>query len=151
MRDKRFVAEHRGGPLHKDQHRRLMAWAIDCSKHVLALYGAPVDDRLKNALSVAKDWEQGRATVGEARKASVEAIRAAQQSTNPTAIAVARSVGQAVAAAHMADHSLQAAWYCLKAVKSSGGNVEGEMKWQNEQLPHEIKELVLSARRKRNI
>ena len=60
-------------------------------------------------------------------------------------IAVARSVGHAVATAHMADHSLGAALYALKAVKHAGKSVDAERKWQNEQLPSEIMELVLTA------
>jgi len=46
----------------------------------------------------------------------------------------------------MADHSLGAALYALKAVKCAGKPVEAERKWQNEQLPPEILELVRSAR-----
>jgi hypothetical protein len=45
-----------------------------------------------------------------------------------TAIAVARSVGHAVATAHIADHSLGAAWYALKAVKSAGKSIGEEGK-----------------------
>jgi hypothetical protein len=151
MRDKRFVAEHRGGPLKKEQHYQLMTWACDCAEHVLHLYGINTDERLHNALHVAKEWKQGQASVGDAQKASVNAHTAARESSNPTAVAVARSVGQAVATAHMADHSLGAAWYGLKAVKQAGQSIEAERKWQDEQLPSEIKELVLSARKNRKI
>ncbi|MCX6255149.1 MAG: hypothetical protein NTV31_11820, partial [Bacteroidia bacterium] len=66
-----------------------------------------------------------------------------------TAIAVARSVGHAVATAHMADHSLGAALYALKAVKNAGKSIDAERKWQNEQLPSEIMELVLTAMSKK--
>jgi hypothetical protein len=151
MRDNRFVAVHRGGPLSKEQHRQLIRWAHDCAEHVLQLLGENIDERLKNALRVAKAWELGEVSVGDARKASVEAHAVARESSNPTAIAVARSVGHAVATAHMADHSLGAAWYALKAVKNAGKSMESERKWQNEQLPSEIKELVLTARKSRKI
>jgi hypothetical protein len=115
----------------------------------LHLFGEKIDERLIDALNVAHKWQQGNASVGEARKASVAAHRAARESKDPTAIAVARSIGHAVATAHMADHSLGAAWYALKAVKNAGKSVDAEIKWQNEQLPSEIKELVLTARTKR--
>jgi Imm-5 like putative immunity protein len=46
----------------------------------------------------------------------------------------------------MADHSLGSALYALKAVKNAGKSVEAERKWQNDQLPPEIKELVLTSR-----
>jgi hypothetical protein len=151
MRDKRFIAEHRGGPLKMEQHYQLIQWACDCAEHVLPLFGKKIDERLKNALYVAKEWKQGNASVGDARKASVGAHALARESSNPTAIAVARSVGHVVATAHMADHSLGAAWYALKAVKNAGKSIDAERKWQDEQLPSEIKDLVLTARKSRKI
>jgi hypothetical protein len=147
MRDKRFVAEHRGGPLKKEQHYQLTQWACNCAEHVLPLFGEKIDERLINALNAAKAWKQGKASVGDARKASVGAHAVARESSNPTAIAVARSVGHAVATAHMADHALGPAFYALKAVKYEGKSIDTERKWQDEQLPLEIKELVLSARK----
>jgi hypothetical protein len=151
MRNKRFVAEHRGGPLKREQHDRLMQWAYACAEHVLPLFGEKIDPRLTHALEVAKAWTHGEASVGEARKAAVAAHAVARENTNPAAVAVARAVGHAVATAHMADHSLGPAWYGLRAVKSAGGSVEAERKWQDAQLPPQIKELVLTARAKRNI
>lgn len=147
MRDKRFVAEHRGGPLKKEQHYQLMNWACDCAEHVSPLFGEKIDERLIHALNVGRAWAQGNASVGEARKAAVNAYTVARESRNPVSIAVARSVGHTVATAHMADHSLGPAWYALKAVKNAGESVDAERKWQNEQLPSEIKELVLTARK----
>jgi len=149
MRDNRFVAVHRGGPLKKEQHYQLIKWACDCVEHVLHLFGEKIDERLINALNVAKEWKQGNASVGDARKASLDAIATANKFSNPTAIAEARSVGHAVATAHMADHSLGAALYALKAVKNAGKSVDAERKWQNKQLPSEIKELVLTAMSKK--
>lgn len=146
MRDKRFVAEHRGGPLKREQHYQLIKWACVCAKHILHLFGEKIDERLETALIVAIEWTQGHASVGDARKASLGAIAVARESSNPTAIAVARSVGHAVATAHMADHSLGAALYALKAVKIAGQSVDIERRWQDHQLPSKIKELVLTAR-----
>ena len=145
MRDKRFVAGHRGGLLKKEQHIQLIKWACKCSEHVLDLCGETLDDRLNKALLIAKEWANGNASVGDAMKASVGAHAAARISTNPTSTAVARSVGHAVATAHMADHSLGAALYALKAVKNADKSIDTERKWQNEQLPSEIKDIVLTA------
>jgi len=146
MRDNRFVAIHRGGPLTKDHHHQLMRWARECSEHVLPLIDEKIDQRLIHALSVSKEWEKEKATVGEARNASVSVHALARESSNPVIIAVARSIGHAVATAHMADHSLGAALYALKAVKNAGQSVDEERKWQNEQLPSEIREFVLTTR-----
>jgi len=123
-----------------------MIWACVCTEHVLPLLGGTFDERLTNALMIARQWAEGNTTVGEAMKASVVAHAVAREFTNPTSIAVARAVGQAVAIAHMADHSLGAAIYALKAIKNAGKSIETERKWQNEQLPSEIMEIVLTAR-----
>jgi hypothetical protein len=145
MRDKRFVAAHRGGSLSKDHHRQLMTWAADCAEHVLPLFGEQPDDRLLAALKTARSWARGEIPVGQAQKASVQSHAVARESVSPSAIAVARAVGQAVATAHMADHSLGAALYALKAVKAAEQSVDAEKTWQNKHMPLEIKELVLSA------
>jgi hypothetical protein len=149
MRDKRFIAEHRGGPIKKEQHRQMIKWACNCAEHVLPLFGEKLDDRLENAILVAKEWEKGNASVGVARKASSGAHAVARELSIPTTIAIARAVGHAVATAHMADHSLGAALYALKAVKHAGKSIDAERKWQNEQLPSEIKALVLSGMSKK--
>jgi hypothetical protein len=151
MRDRRFVAEHRGGPLRREQHCQLIQWACDCAENVLHLYGEEGDGRLRNALQVAGEWKRGNASVGDARRASLDAIAVANESSDPAAVAVARSVGHAVATAHMADHSLGAAWYALKAVGNAGGAVDQERAWQDERLPSDIRELVLTARKNRKI
>lgn len=150
MRDKRFVAAHRGGQLSKEHHRLLIAWAYACVTHVLPLLEkSELDDRLRYALISAKAWEQDKISVGEARNSSLEAIAVANEKSDPVSIAVARSIGHAVATAHMADHSLRAAEYALKAVKLSGKSVEMERKWQDEQLPPDIKDIVLLARQEK--
>ena len=146
MRDQRFVAAHRGGPLSQGHHRLLMTWAHSCAEHVLPLLGENVDERLRAALETAQAWQRGEVAVGAAQKASVAAHAVARELENPAAVMVARSIGQAVATAHFADHSLGAAEYALKAVKAAGGSVEQERIWQDEQLPTEIAELVQSAR-----
>jgi hypothetical protein len=51
----------------------------------------------------------------------------------------------------MADHALGAAWYALKAVNYALKPVEKERQWQDERLPQEITDLVLSARKSRKI
>jgi hypothetical protein len=149
MRDKRFIAEHRGGSLKIEQHIQLINWACYCVENVLTLISEKSDARLNNALSIAKEWAIGKASTGDARKASLIAIAVANESSNPIAIAVARAVGHAVATAHMADHSLGAALYSLQAVKNAGKSVDKERRWQNKQLPSEIKDLIISTRIKK--
>lgn len=146
MRDKRFIAEHRGGLLKKEHHKQLINWAVKCSEHVLPLICDAVDERLINALLIAKEWSGGKAKTGDAMKASVRSHAVARETINPISAAIARSIGHAAATAHMADHSLGAAIYALKAVKFADKSIDVERKWQNDQLPSEIRELVLSTR-----
>lgn len=146
MRDKRFLAEHRGGPLTKAQHIQLISWACKCAENVLPLMPGSADIRLVHAIKIGKEWAKNKASVGDARNASFDAIAVAKELTSPVEISAARAVGHAVATAHMADHSLIAAKYALKAVKRAGGSAEDERKWQDKCLSPDIFDLVVSAR-----
>ena len=44
------MAVHRGGPLTKDHHHKLIRWARECSEHVLSLIEENIDKRLIHAL-----------------------------------------------------------------------------------------------------
>ena len=107
-----------------------------------------VDERLMNAIKIAKEWTKDKASVGDARNSSFDSIAVANELTNPIEIAVARSVGHAVATAHMADHSLIAAEYALKAVKLADKSIDNERKWQDKNLSPNIVDLILSTRYK---
>ena len=149
MRDKRFIAEHRGGPLSVENHRQIARWACNCARHLIHMPGVEPDPTVEQVLMTAKEWCDGSATMGDARQASLMAISLANESANPVLVALARCAGHAAATAHMADHALEAAMYALKAVKLAGKPVEEERKWQNSQLTEEIRVLVLSARQEK--
>lgn len=122
-----------------------MKWARECSEHVLFLVDQEIDERLLFALEVAKKWEEGSVTTGVAMKASLDAHAVARQAVNPIYKAVARSIGQMVATAHMADHSLRGAAYALKALQLANMDVNIEREWQIEklgELPSDIIEIV---------
>lgn len=146
MRNPHFIALHRGGLLTREQHVQLMLWACACVEHLLPQLDIEADGRITSALNVGKAWTEGKATVVDARKASVQCIKAANEATNPVAVAITRAAGHAVATAHMADHSLGPVLYGLKALKLAGKPIEPERAWQNAQLPPEIKEMVLEER-----
>ena len=146
MRDHRLIAVHRGGPLTLEHHRQLITWAADCAEHVLPLAGNLSNDQcLLEAIKVARAWAKGEVPVGTAQKASLGAHATAREALTPTATAVARAVGQAVATAHMADHSLGGALYALKAIEADGQPMDLEYHWQLQQLPLELRTLVFSA------
>ena len=150
MRDRRFVAVHRGGPLDLTRHRLLATWAADCAEHVLPLFQQCSSDiRPQRAIEIARAWAKGEVPVGSAQKAAVAAHAAAREVTNKAATAAARAAGHAVATAHMADHSLGPAIYGLKAVEAIGASASNERAWQFQQLPDAVRELVVSALEKR--
>ena len=68
----------------------------------------------------------------------------------------AYAAGQAGAVAHVAAHELGAAAYAIRAVRAAAPRGEGEAagrrecRWQREQLPAEIRALVLDDQRLRN-
>ena len=150
MRDRRFVAVHRGGPLDLTKQRFLAAWAADCAERVLPLFQkCSSDHRPKHAIQTARAWAKGEVSVGDARKAAVAAHAAARKMRNKSATAAARAAWHAVATAHMADHCLGAPLYALKAIEATGAAVEVERAWQLDQLPEELQNLITSALKRR--
>lgn len=153
-RDRRFVATHRGGPLDQESHRLLAVWAADCAEHVLPLFEArrPQDDRPRRAVQLARSWARGEVRTGECMRASVAAHAAARESADDSSTAAARACGHAAATAHMADHSLGAAHYAVKAARFSADTAGGgeaaagrERACQLDRLPVQVRELVTSA------
>lgn len=143
MRNKRFIAEHRGGTLALEQHRQLMVWSCNCVKHVTYLIEPSLEERVLSALRVGMDWVNGNASVGDARRGSVDLLALARVLVDPVQIALVRAAGHAVATAHMADHSMGAALYAIKAVNCAGKSMDDERDWQQAQLPLEVKDFVL--------
>ena len=68
----------------------------------------------------------------------------------------AYAAGQAAAVAHVPAHELGAAAYAIKGVRAAAPDGEAESagraecRWQREQLPEAIRELVLDDQRLRN-
>ncbi len=158
-RDPRFVAVHCGGLLDVPRQRLLATWAAECAEHVLPYFAGeyPGDDRPRLAIATARAWSRGEVTVGEARAASVAAHAAARSASEGAAREAARAAGHAVATAHMADHSLGAAAYAVRAVCRASQAPDArrasdrERRWQREHLPEAIRELVVSAQEQRSV
>lgn len=146
MRDRRFVAAHRGGPLSAEDHRLLARWAVACARRGLPRFQAHSDHPgPAHALEVALAWADGEATVGQARAASTQAHAAAREVGVKEASEAARAAGHAVATAHMADHSLGAAIYTLRALAAAGEDVAAERAWQLAALPAHLAPWVTDA------
>lgn len=156
-RDPRLVTLRRGGTLEDDDHHLLAMWAATCAEHVLHLFELerPDDPRPRQAIGQARAWARGEITMTQARTAAFAAHAAARE-VSGAAREVARATGHAVAVAHMADHELGAAAYAIRAVRAAAAPDERdeagrrECRWQREQLPAGIRELVLDDERLRN-
>jgi hypothetical protein len=148
MRDKVIVAEHRGGRLSVENHRRLMTWAIFCLERVLPCYPDGLDDTLLNAVKIAKEWKDGRRSTGDAVRVAGDVQALAKSLDNKIACMIARAAGQAVATAHMADHCAGAALYPQKALKLSGESSQDEKEIQIRalrDLPAELSNFIVES------
>lgn len=156
-RDPRFITVRRGGTLLDSDHQLLALWAADCAQHVLPFFEAaqPQDKRPRQAIELARSWARGAATMTEARTAAGHA-NAAARTLSGAARYAAYAAGQAAAVAHVAAHELGAAAYAIKAVRAaapaaaSGRAGRLECRWQRDQLPDAIRDLVLEDQRLRN-
>jgi len=150
MRDRRFVAVHRGGSLERVDHVFLARWAADCAAQVLPLFAKHSDDpHPRQALDISRAWANGEVKTGVAMKASLAAHAAARQVKDKAAVAAARAAGQAVATAHAADHSMGGLLYALKALEASGEPSEPELELQLAKLPEHLWSPVSSGIRAR--
>nr|WP_281497265.1 hypothetical protein [Ornithinimicrobium sp. F0845] len=157
VRDPRLVTIRRGGTLTTEDHHRLALWAATCAEHVLPLFEAvrAEDARPREAVAAARAWVAGDLPMMAARAAGGHAMGAARDLTDAARHA-AYSAGQAACVAHVAEHDLGAAAYAIKAVRASVAEADAEVagrlecRWQHDQLPDAIRQLVLEDQRRRN-
>jgi hypothetical protein len=156
-RDPRFVTIRRGGTLTDSDHHFLALWAASCAEHVLDRFESarPEDTRPRQAIERARAWVRGEITMSQARAAGGHAMAAARD-LRGAARHAAYAAGQAAVVAHVAAHELGAAAYAIKAARAAAPEGEGESvgrlecRWQRDQLPKAIRELVLDDQRLRN-
>jgi hypothetical protein len=156
-RDPRFVTIRRGGVLTDSDHQLLALWAALCAEHVVDLFSSvrPEDPRPSRAIELGRAWAHGDVTMTQARTAAGHAMGAARDLSGAARHA-AYAAGQAAAVAHVAAHELGAAAYAIKAARAAAPQGHGESagrrecRWQRDQLPEAIRELVLDDQRLRN-
>jgi hypothetical protein len=160
-RDRRFVTIRRGGTLTDSEHHLLALWAASCAEHVLDLFESaqqsaqPEDPRPRRAIEQIRAWVRREITMTQARNAAGHA-NAAARDLSGAARHAAYAAGQAAAVAHVAAHELGAAAYAIKAARAAAPEGEREIagrrecRWQHDQLPDAIRELVLDDQRLRN-
>jgi hypothetical protein len=156
VRDPRLITVRRGGTLQDADHRRFAIWAADCAEHVLDHFerARPGDERPRRAIELGRAWARGEATMTQARTAAGHAMGAARDLQGAGRHA-AYAAGQAAAVAHVAAHELGAAAYAIRAARAAapaGDENAGrrECRWQRDQLPDAIRDLVLDDQRLRN-
>jgi immunity protein 5 of polymorphic toxin system len=156
VRDPRFITIRRGGTLTDADHHLLALWAATCAEHVLDLFETvrPDDPRPRQAIGHARAWVRGEVPMMQARAAGGQAMGAARDLRGAPRFA-AYAAGQAGVVAHVAAHELGAAAYAIKAVRAAASGDAAaagrlECRWQREQLPDAIRELVLDDQRLRN-
>ncbi len=157
VRDPRFVTIRRGGTLTDTDHQLLALWAASCAEHVLGLFESvrPDDPRPRQAIDHARAWVHGEVKMMQARTAGGHAMGAARD-LRGAARNAAYAAGQAAVVAHVAAHELGAAAYAIKAARAAAPDGDSdaagrrECQWQRDQLPEEIRELVLDDQRLRN-
>jgi hypothetical protein len=157
VRDPRFITIRRSGTLTDADHHLLALWAAACAEHVLPRFEAatPADPRPRHAIAQARAWARGEITMSQARPAAGHAMGAARE-LRGAARHAAYAAGQAAAVAHVAAHELGAAAYAIRAAQAAAPDGEGaragqaECRWQRDQFPEAIRELVLDDQRLRN-
>ena len=155
VRDLRLVTIRRGGTLTDSDHHLLALWAASCAEHVLDLFESvrPSDPRPREAIEHARAWVRGEVKMTQARAAGGHAMGAARD-LRGAARHAAYAAGQAGAVAHVAAHELGAAAYAIKAAQDAyPGNAEAgriEREWQRQQLPGQVRDLVLEDQARRN-
>jgi hypothetical protein len=157
VRDPRLVTIRRGGTLTDSDHHLLALWAAACAEHVLPLFESaqPGDLRPRQAIEHARAWVRGEVKMMESRAAGGHAMGAARDKRGAARHA-AYAAGQAACVAHVAAHDLGAAAYAIKAARAAARGGEAgaagrvECRWQRDQLPAAIRELVLDDQRLRN-
>ncbi|HEX8496002.1 MAG TPA: hypothetical protein VF661_02310, partial [Actinomycetales bacterium] len=145
------------GSLTDGDHHLLALWAASCAEHVLPLFedARPGDARPRQAIEAARAWVRGDVPMMQARAAGGHAMGAARDLAGAPRHA-AYAAGQAGAVAHVAAHELGAAAYAIKAARAAAPDGDDlaagrrECRWQREQLPSAIRELVLDDQRLRN-
>jgi hypothetical protein len=152
-----LVTIRRGGSLTDSDHHLLALWAASCAEHVLVYFESarPEDRRPHQAIEQARAWARGEIKMTQARAAGGHAMAAARD-LGGAARHAAYAAGQAAVVAHVAAHELGAAAYAIKAARAAApaGEVDSasrlECRWQRDQLPNAIRELVLDDQRLRN-
>lgn len=130
--------------LSEEDRRRLARWAAVCAGRVVPLVEGPAEvvEVVRDAVSRAAAFGEGKSTAAAEIAKRLTAATAAGAASTPAGAAAARAAGQAAAVAHMGAHALGAAAYAAKAVSLAAPDNpvaarDAEVRWQLAQLTEE--------------
>jgi hypothetical protein len=128
----------------KTDHKTLAVWACDCAERVLPYFERkfPEDNRPRRAIEAGRAWAStGIFKMADVRKDALGAHAAARKvEGDDAARSAARAAGQALATAHVSNHSVDAAVYAATAVRDGveatdvDAAVSQERSWQYRHL-----------------
>lgn len=100
------------------KHRTIVMWAFDCAQAPLALFEAkyPKELRPRKALELSEAWARGKIKMPEARRAILDAHKAAKEIEDKEYVALVHAIGHACATVHTETHALGLVFYELTAI-----------------------------------
>ena len=89
-----------------DERRELIVWAADCMYRILPIFEEqyPADPRLRQGLAAVAEFNRGALSVGTMRQHALLCHATARDCETPSAQAVARACGHAIAIAQYCVH-----------------------------------------------
>ncbi len=134
-----------------EKDRRLVAgWAADCAERVLGIFEseAPNDDRPRNLIKRTRAFANGTANTADEIRDRFKGGVGRDDINSESAIAAARSAGQAFAVAHMGAHALGASGYAVKAVRLANLDnpeiAKSEIRWQIDHMTDDVRTALKS-------
>ncbi len=115
--------------------RDTLRWALDCAEHILPIFEQvnPNDSRPKACIIIGREWLLGTVPFKLVRATALAAHAAARATQDPSAIAVARACGHAIATIHVQTHAIGVNIYGVKAFSDETKKRE-EFAWQMHHL-----------------
>lgn len=124
-------------------HRSLILWAFDCSRHTLDKFEKkyPNEKRPRNCYEKSLEWSYGNIKMPEAKKAILECHRVAKEINDPVYSAYCHGIAQACSTVHVKEHAFGLVIYELTAMVLENGREKYENQ-VTEQIKHYLNRLL---------
>ncbi len=111
----------------EQSHRCLVLWVIDCAPRILAIFEKKyqADSRPREALNATIAWSKGEIKMPVAKKAAIDAHKAASiVEDDYAACAAAHAMGHVLGTVHVETHAMGLVMYGLTAFVRQGNSLE---------------------------